>query len=120
MAEAEMDLINTEVKTRVARPYAVLEEDREVEAVRRVLELANVNLTGDEWDAIETVATGVVYVEVDRPKARNSVHALKQTARKLYEPSGSAGRTPPLIAVPERQFRPRRLMMENNPRVKIG
>lgn len=99
------------------RAYVVLEEGALLDAVRALLTKADVGLSAEEWDQLNQVEGGdvAIYKRVaEHVDSRNSAHALMQVGSRY-----DRGETPPLVAVSERMFKPRRVSVTFDPRVNL-
>jgi hypothetical protein len=97
------------------RPYVVLEQQDLGDVVGQALEAASIELDDDKKQLLAELA-GDVYVEKARVPSRNAAHALTQVGRGY-----GLGLTPPLVAVSERMFRPRRVSIEaGDPKVSLS
>lgn len=98
------------------RPYIVLEQTTLSDAFAGVLDAAEITLTSDQWAKIASASTTTTfYTTALVVEARNGSHALT-IAGRTYE----QGVTPPLVAVSERMFRPRRVNVEFEPKVSLA
>jgi len=96
------------------RPYVVLEQRDLGDVVRESLASAGVEISTEQTQLLEQLG-GDVYVEKSRIPSRNAAHALTQIGRSY--PLGS---TPPLVAVSERMFKPRRVNIDaGDPRISL-
>lgn len=97
------------------RTYVVLEECSLADAVREALPDDYTHLPDDLYEAL---AHKVVYDLVHSPEARNTEHALRQTAKAVYD--GSEDADPTLIAVAGKMWKPTPVRVNNRQTVSIG
>lgn len=97
------------------RPYVVLEQQDLGDVIGEALADVGIELDEDELAKLARIS-GEIYVEKQRVPSRNAAHALTQVGRGY-----GIGLTPPLVAVSERMFRPRKVSIEaGDPKVSLS
>lgn len=96
------------------RTYVVLEECSLADAVRAALPEDFTHIPDDFYEALKGK---VIYDRVFEPQARNTEHALRQTAKAVYNPEQEP---PVLVAVVGRTFRPEPVTLNQRLTVGIG
>lgn len=96
------------------RTYVVLEELALADAVREALP-DDYALPDTFYEALNGK---VIYDKVHSPEARNTEHALRQTAKAVYQ--GEVTSPPTLVAVADKMFKPTPVRVNNRQTVSIG